>query len=282
MDYQQHPAPPALARHVESIWRLRTPAADEVQTIYPDGHCELIVHLAEPPRCWDAVDGWHDQTRTLFAAQRVTAVRLEPKGPMDCIGVRLMPAASALAAHRGLERLRDRIVDLAALDPALSKSLRSAARAFVAGDAASLWRLLERRCATHDVDARIEQAAARLEATGGRARIATVARAAALSMRGLQTRFLAQVGLTPKELARVLRLQATLCALDSDTPLAEVADASGFSDQSHVTREVRRITGLSPSRLREALRADRGDDTTIALAAAFVRGTSSKRSLSSY
>ncbi len=273
MDYLQHPPPPALARHVESVWRLRAPVPDGVQTIYPDGRCEIIVHLAGPPRCWDAADGWHEQARTLFAAQRVTAVRLASRGALDCVGVRLMPAASALVAPRGLGQLRDRIVDLATLDSPLSQALRGAARRFAAGDAGALWRLLERRCAAHAVDARIERATARLEATGGRARIDAIARAAALSIRGLQTRFRAQVGLAPKEFARVLRLQATLRALDThDASLAAIASETGFADQAHVTRELKAVTGLTPARLRAALRADRGGDAAIEIAAAFVRG----------
>ena len=273
MDYREYPPPPGLAGHVECMWRLRQPRpAGAPQTIYPDGRCELIVHLAAPPRCWDAVRGWHRQARTLFAAQRVVAVRLEATGPLDCIGVRLRPAVSnALLRGAGL-RHRDQVVDLAALDPAFSRALARAARG-LARTPQPLWKLLAKRIEAVPVDARVTAAIERLERDAGRSRIDSLARAAVLSMRGFQVRFRAAVGLTPKEFARLTRLQVTLRALDaSDAGLAELASDGGFADQAHATRELRRVTGQTPARLRAALRQDRDGDAAVRMAAAFVRG----------
>src|SRR5262245_51839214 len=110
MDYREFPPPPALSNHVECAWRLEQgPAAGAPQTIYPDGRCELIVHLAAPPRCWDSVRGWHVQTRVLFAAQRVVAVRLETEGRLNCIGVRLRPAVSNAVLRGAGARYRDQV-----------------------------------------------------------------------------------------------------------------------------------------------------------------------------
>lgn len=276
MEYQEHPVPDELRRHIACVWRLvdANPRAG-VQTIYPDGRCELIAHLGGRSRLWDAIDGWHEQAPTLFAAQRVTAVQFEPLGVLDDIGIRLQPAASTLVT-RDLVSMRDRVVDLASIDGDTSRELAVCARDFADGRPERLWRLLSRLCSTNSIDTKIEGAAARLEADGGQTRIDAIARAAVLSPRSLQTRFLASIGLTPKEFARVLRLQSTLRALDSEAPtlLSELAADAGFSDQAHATREVKRVTGLPLSRLREALRADRGGEMAIEIAAAFVRGHS--------
>ncbi|HKY20505.1 MAG TPA: helix-turn-helix transcriptional regulator, partial [Vicinamibacterales bacterium] len=276
VEYQEFPVPEALRRHIQCVWRLVDDAPRGVQTIYPDGRCELIAQLGGRSRLWDAVDGWHVQAPTLFAAQRVTAVRFEPLGRLDDIGVRLQPAVSNLVT-RELAAMRDRVVDLAGLDRGVSRSLDAAARAFVAGKPVALWRLLSRLCEAHRIDTKIEAAVARVIASDGQARIDTIARAAALGVRSLQTRFLAEVGLSPKEFARLLRLQATLRALDGDSALADVATDTGYADQAHATREVKRVTGLTLSRLREGLRRDRDDEETIRIAAAFVRGTSRSR-----
>jgi len=280
MRYLEFPPPAALAAHVQCAWRLSDPApGGGARTIFPDGRCELIVHLGVPPRCWDAVDGWHQQARTLFAAQRVSAVRLEATDPIDCIGVRLQPAAMVIAGTTS--NLRDRIVDLARLDASFSRALAHAARKFAGGTDAPLWNLLTRRVAQHGADPRIAAAVSRIEASAGRARIDALARAAAMSMRGFQGRFRAAVGLTPKEFARITRLQATLRALDQgDASIAAVATDSGFADQAHVTRELRRVTGLTPARLRAALRRHlegEGDgDDAVRMAAAFVRGAAGR------
>jgi AraC-like DNA-binding protein len=273
MDYREYPVPEALQRHIRCVWRLRDDApGGSPQTIYPDGRCELIVHLGPPPECWDAVAGWHRQASSLFAAQRVTAVRLRATAPLDCLGVRLRPAASALLGARVLEAHRDRIADLVDIDPVFSRNLRAAMRGFVRDDDAKLWRLLAAACARHALDARIESATARLESSAGKARVVAAARAAGMSMRGFQIRFRQCVGTTPKEFARLMRLQATLRALDGDASLSELAADTGFSDQAHVTRELRRVTGLTPARLRTELRRDREGDAAVRLAAAFVRG----------
>lgn len=274
VDYQEYPAPPALSRHVACVWRLTDPAPRPgIQTIYPDGRCELIALLGTRSRIWDAVMGWHEQAVTLYAAQRVTAVQFEATGAIDDIGIRLQPAASALIT-RELQPLRDRVVDLASLDAPVSGALLDAARAVAHGDFEPLWRLLGRLTAAFPIDPKIEESVKRIEASGGGVRIDTLARAAGWSVRTLQTRFLATVGLSPKEFARVLRLQATLRALGGDSPLADLACDAGFADQAHATRELKRVTGLTPARLREALRRDRESSTAIEIAAAFVRGSS--------
>lgn len=274
MDYREYPPPPALANHIECVWRLRQArAAGAPQTIYPDGRCELIVHLAKPPRCWDPVRGWHVQAPVLFAAQRVVAVRLEAVGKLSCIGVRLRPAVSNSLLRGAAVRHRDQVVDLATLDPDFALALADAARRFARGSPRSLWELLAKACGEVPVDARMAAAVERLERYEGRTRIESLARAAALGMRGFQLRFRAAVGLTPKEFARLSRLQSTLRALDdSDEKISAVASDRGFADQAHATRELRRVTGHTPARLRNALRQDRDADAAVRMAAAFVRG----------
>jgi AraC-like DNA-binding protein len=275
MEYREWPAPAALQRHIQCAWRLNDPApAAGVRTIYPDGRCELIVHLATPPRTWDATAGWREQAPTLFAAQHASAVRLESTEAMHCIGLRLQPAASALLVPRGLARLRDRAVDLASIDSTLSVALRRAARSFVEGDSAPLWRVALERCEDYGIDPRIEAAVAELLRSGGTTRIGSLAREARLSMRGFQTLFRARVGLVPKEFARLLRLQATLRAIEGGGELAVLAADAGYSDQAHATREIKRVTGLTPARLRAELSRDRDGDAAVRLAAAFVRGAS--------
>jgi AraC-like DNA-binding protein len=272
MDYREYPVPESLRRHVACAWRLADPApAGQPQTIYPDGCCELIVHLASPPRAWDAQRDWHDQAATLFAAQHLSPVRLLATQPLDCLGLRLQPEASSVLGGRSL--VRDRILDLAGIDAPFARALRRAARRFLAGDTETLWRLVEKRIAAKDVDEPVARAVAQLRDGAGVPRIESVAKSLSLSLRSLQTRFRRSVGLTPKEFARIMRLRATLRALDTtDASLADLAADRGFADQAHASRELRRITGLAPARLRAALRRQRDGDTAVRLAAAFVRG----------
>jgi transcriptional regulator GlxA family with amidase domain len=125
----------------------------------------------------------------------------------------------------------------------------------------------------HPIDPGIESAVGVLTAEPGLARVASLASAAGLPLRTFQDRFLHAVGLPAKAYARLLRLQNAIRRLDSEAQgLVAVALSAGFSDQPHATRELRRLTGLTPARLLNALRGERQSEATIALAAAFVRG----------
>jgi AraC-like DNA-binding protein len=277
MDYCEFPVPAGLRRHVECIWRLRDDApSPSPQVVYPDGRCELIVHLGAPMRRQEPGADWQLQSPSLFAAQQTAPVRLAATGSVACIGVRLQPAASAAIAGNRLAQWRDRIIDLHAIDAAFGQQLRDAVRRFDAepGDP-GLWQVLERHLPGFELDARIESAVRCLDDARGDVRLPALARVARLSVRGFQLRFLASVGLGVKDYARVLRLQAVLRTLDGQAAnLADVAASTGFADQAHATREVRRLTGLTPARLARALRERPDDDAALRLAAAFVRGRS--------
>lgn len=275
MHYAEHPVPESLRRHVECVWILRDDApGGGVRAIYADGRCELIAHFAQP-MCLYRLDGHSEvQSALLFAGQQRGPVRLQARGQVHCLGVRLAPAASALVAGAGLAACRDRIPDLRGVDAAFAAGFAEAARAFAVADRRdALWQLLLGRSSGATVDAGIEAAVAALDARQGDLRIATLAQASGLAMRSLQTKFLAAVGMTAKEYARVRRLQALLHSLGSDdAPLAQIAAARGYADQAHATHDARRLTGTTPARLLSALRGDPGGDDALRLAAAFVNG----------
>jgi methylphosphotriester-DNA--protein-cysteine methyltransferase len=80
-------------------------------------------------------------------------------------------------------------------------------------------------------------------------------RASSAGARRLIVRFRDVVGLPPKRVARVLRFERLTALLDAPAPLdwARAAVELGYFDQSHLVREVRDLSGLSPT----ALRAER-------------------------
>jgi AraC-like DNA-binding protein len=80
--------------------------------------------------------------------------------------------------------------------------------------------------------------------------VADLADRLGLSPRQLHRRCLPVFGYGPRHLSRVLRLQRALAA---PGPLAEVAHVCGYADQAHLSREVRDLTGTTPSQLRREL-----------------------------
>ena len=279
MDYSEFPPPADLRRHLDCVWVLRDDTPHEgVQTVFPDGRCEIIVHFAEPMRLLQLDGTAIRQSAQLFAGQVRGPVRLHAQGAVHCLGARLTPTASALLVGRQLPQLRDCIPDLHVAAPAAATGFVAAAAAFaLRGDHRVLWQWLRDRCPDDSIDAGIEAAIHAIDAADGMLRMDSLPGIAHTGTRSFQQRFLAVVGLTAKEYARIRRLQATLRTLDSEaTSFADVAAQHGYFDQAHATREFMRLTGFTPARLSRALRDQRESDASLHMAAAFVRGHSTR------
>lgn len=67
--------------------------------------------------------------------------------------------------------------------------------------------------------------------------------------------FRQQFGIAPAEFRSIARTRKAIRHL-ARLHLSEAAAASGFADQSHMSRALKRVTGLSPLRLKEELAAD--------------------------
>lgn len=76
--------------------------------------------------------------------------------------------------------------------------------------------------------------------------LAQLADAASLSRYQLVRQLAQATGLTPHAYLLQRRLQLARHLMGAGTPLADVAAASGFADQSHLTRLFTRSFGITP------------------------------------
>ena len=67
--------------------------------------------------------------------------------------------------------------------------------------------------------------------------------------RSVHRRCLAAFGYGPATLRRVLRFRRAAALLRAGASPAEVAAASGYADQPHLSRETRALAGVSPGQL---------------------------------
>ncbi|GHJ16339.1 MULTISPECIES: helix-turn-helix transcriptional regulator [unclassified Micromonospora] len=210
-----------------------------------------------PDGCLDLL--WSSRAGLLVAGpDRVAQVSWSAPGER-WIGLRLPPGVGPAVFGVPAEELRDRRVPLADLWGRAAVEPADRIRAAIDPGGA--------RCAADWCDAGAtileEVARARLRAAGGpdplgahvAARLAagaTVAATAAevgLGARALHRRSRALFGYGPKTLARILRMGRALDLARRGVPLAEVAVRSGYADQAHLTRDVRELTGVPPTRL---------------------------------
>jgi len=121
-------------------------------------------------------------------------------------------------------------------------------------DEATAWSRIEQWCFTRveawpTPEPRVRRAVNTLAATAGAVSLGALAVEAGASARHLQRLFREATGLSIKEYARIRRYRTAL------TPRlgrpaeswSQVAAKFGFSDHAHLTRELRALTGDSPS-----------------------------------
>lgn len=179
-------------------------------------------------------------------------------GPVHALSVAFYPEALAALTGIGAERLVDRVLPL---EEAVTGPLPAACRT-----------LLEtggERAAFHHLEEFLEPLWSDSRPRGsGRAPLMTdwlrsLALRAALStagrgLRQTQRRIKAWTGLSRRELQLFARVEAVAVhaaqSREAGTlDLAALASDLGFSDQSHMGREVRRLTGLPPGKLTDLM-----------------------------
>jgi AraC-like DNA-binding protein len=170
--------------------------------------------------------------------------------PMRIFGARFRPGAVPYLLRTPASELVDGTVGLDAIDPRLARRLddRVGDARDVPGALAAFGAELERRLRSAEPPSASVREAVRM--LDGSATVAETAARTFVSERALQRRFARDVGYGPKVLQRVLRFQRFMRELA--TPHIELARAgllAGYADQSHLSRETRRLAGLSPSQL---------------------------------
>jgi AraC-like DNA-binding protein len=224
---------------VERIWLARGPAGGQQsasggrETILPDGRFEVIFNFGDP-----VLQDGEPQPRAMLAAETRRAVTIEPTGAADFLGVTLRDARVSRAIGVPPRDVRDRMVPFA--DDLLERLGNANEKERV--------RIITNAFAEAERDALAEHAAAAIRSTHGRVSITRLARVCGVSVRTLNRAFDRSLGMTPKTLARVCRINRAASLLRDGNAAADVALDAGFCDQPHLVNEFRTIAGLSPSR----------------------------------
>lgn len=172
-------------------------------------------------------------------------------GNFECLQLRLSPvvAHAVLGASAELGGTVASLDDLWGRDAArLQEQLRAAATwedRFAIADGA----LARRYEAGRAVDPEVGHVWRRLVTSGGRVRVERLAAETGWSRKRLWSRFRSQVGLTPKRAAQLIRFDYAAHRLAAGHSAAMVAADSGYTDQSHLHRDVTAFAGMTPAAL---------------------------------
>lgn len=180
------------------------------------------------------------------------------EGPQAGVQADLTPLGAAVLFPGQAAEAANRVVDLAdllgtaagRLEERLALSTDWAAR-FDLLDAVLMARLaLARRPAPA-----VRHALGRILASHGGVPIARLAEEAGWSRKHLTARVRAELGLSPKTLARIARFERAVGLIGDAASLADLAAACGYADQAHLGHEFRALAGTTPGAYAEALGA---------------------------
>ncbi|MEV6638873.1 helix-turn-helix domain-containing protein [Amycolatopsis sp. NPDC051371] len=164
-------------------------------------------------------------------------VRLPPVVAGAVLGVRPAELGGAFVAlddlwGREAARLAERLSETPSWEERFAVTDAVLARRAEAGPAA---------------DPEVAWAWSRLVRTRGLVRVERLADEVGWSRKRLWSRFRARIGLPPKRAARLVRFDHAVHRLVAGVEAARVAADAGYADQSHLHREVRAFTGITPT-----------------------------------
>jgi AraC-like DNA-binding protein len=256
MVFQRTPAAP-LRVFIARLWAndddCDGPAAGPAlsERVLPTGLMHVVVRLTDRPLY---VQDSSAPTRLavppcLVGGARSGFYARESAAPSSSVGAVLWPGAAALLFGAGADELAQRHTSLQDLWGSHADCLRAelcalrTAEARLARFEARLGERLPLVRGLHPEVAHLMRWVHMAPSVGA------AVRESGLSHRAFIARFRRHVGLAPKTWLQVRRFQRALRAmrLDPAAPLADVAAAAGYSDQSHFGREFMALAGVTPA-----------------------------------
>ncbi|CAN5530714.1 hypothetical protein BH20CHL7_BH20CHL7_07100 [soil metagenome] len=270
-DYRAREPGPPLRRAVASIWYARGTVPYRRERIAPTGSTVAVFVLGDPiveSQTWPRATSVR-ATEGFLIGPHDRPVINEPTGETVAVGI--ITTAVGCRSVFGLEPLgiAGQVVDLVERWPTARAIRGSLLR--LTDPEAMLDLVADYLTAALDLTDpgldRCERAIALL-GDDPTLPIASVARTVGVSHGHLDREFARIIGLSPRRLARLLRVQRLLEGIDAhgDVAWASLAASLGWSDQSHLIRDVKRHTGVSPSWYVAAQRAWISPGTSPALA----------------
>ncbi|WP_231935190.1 helix-turn-helix domain-containing protein [Micromonospora viridifaciens] len=208
----------------------------------------LIVDLSEGDGLVFDSHGRHERG-TVVIGLLPGNLRATGRGLGECLQIRLEPVAAAavLGASTELSGTMVSLEDVWGRDATQVEDRLRAAASWDERFTIATEILARRQAARPPVDPEVAHIWRRTLASRGRVRVDGLADEVGWSRKRLWSRFRSQLGITPKRAAQLVRFDHAAHLLSAGHAAASVATECGYVDQSHLHREVKAFTGLTPT-----------------------------------
>jgi hypothetical protein len=254
MNYQTYQPHPDLQSAVKLFWTLEIPAQPDVQPqlILPDGCIDIIFVLGEDIKRYTSGDNFIIQPREMVLGQITEPFYVEPTGHVNSFAVRFYPYGFANFVQVPINELANRETLIALLfgeeiATQLTQKIKQATD--TVHRIAILERfLLERLNDQTTVDNIVKNTIDTILLTRGAEAINSILGDDLSKRRQLERKFVRQIGISPKQLGKVIRLQTVLKMLlnNQSESLTAIAYESDYYDQAHFIKDFKDFTGITP------------------------------------
>lgn len=253
MIYQTYSPGTELVHFVKCYWILESPA-DQMpvrQRIVPDGCMEMIFHYGDLYRQYLPDGRSVIQPRCFVFGQITDTLEIEPTGHSGIFSIRFHPDGFLPFATRSIREMDNKAVSLEQLYDQGGTDLQNAVLAATTAETRieiveSF--LLNRLQQAETVDSIIKSTIDTILTANGQLSVNELSAQLKVNRRQLERNFAEAVGLSPKQLSKIIRLQATLKLLLNDqfTSLTALAYEGNYYDQAHFIKDFREFTGQTP------------------------------------
>jgi AraC-like DNA-binding protein len=254
MNYQTFHPQPDLESLVKCYWTLEVPFDKDAakQRIVPDGCIEMIFMLGDDVKRYTTEQEFIIQPRAMVIGQITEPFVIQPTGHVNTFAVRFYPYGFANFAATTIKHLANKETPLnlvfgnevaGVLEHSIISAPSTKHRIEIAEDF-----LLRRLNDRATIDSIVKSTVDAILASQGSESINSIVSNDLSKRRQLERKFFSQVGLSPKQLGKVIRLQTALKMLLSQQSesLTRIAYDSNYYDQAHFIKDFKEFTGTNP------------------------------------
>ncbi|MEZ4970260.1 MAG: helix-turn-helix domain-containing protein [Flavobacteriaceae bacterium] len=254
MDYQTYEPHIDLNSLVSCYWTLEVPKQDETQKqrIVPDGCIEMAFILGDDIKRFTSEHEYILQPRAMVLGQTIEPFHIEPTGYVNTFAVRFYPYGFANFVTEPISNLVNKETPINQVFGTKNASdlEKKIIQAENTGRRISIIEkfLLDRLNEEKTINAIVKNTVDSLLSTKGSASITSIFKDEPSKRRQLERNFKKQIGVSPKQLGKVIRLQTALkMLLDQKAEnLTDIAYKSEYFDQAHFIKDFREFTGINP------------------------------------
>lgn len=254
MNHQTYDPHPDLESIVKCYWTLEVPDGSQApkQRILPDGCIEMCFILGDDIKRFTSETEFILQPKAFIIGQITAPYFVQPTGYVDSFAVRFYPYGFANFIQTPIKDLADKDTPLSQIfqTDVVSKLIQEVENASSTQEriAAVEKFLLDLLASSSIQDEILKSTTDVLYNTQGKASIHSILKDELSKRRKLERSFSKSVGISPKQLGRVIRLQAALKLMlnPKGQTLTQIAYESEYYDQAHFIKDFKDFTGVNP------------------------------------